>query len=185
MLIESVAICITILLISYRRHRFDFRPFKWLPLLFVGFLVELIAVQLIKGTHYNSVIALTFYIQIIIYACLFSFVLKNVKYYKTIVVLGFGFLLNAIVIFANNSRMPVDTAMAINCGFTESLKLLNKGLIFGHQTMTSAVNLPFLADVISIYPPYPRPQTLSIGDIIIDIGLILLTIEQIRTARKV
>ncbi len=185
MLIESVVICLIILLISYRRHRFDFMQFKWLPLLYIGFGVEIVAAQLIVSRQKQLINSLTPYLQVFIYVCLLAFVLTNTKRYRTISLVGLGFLLNAIVILANGGRMPVDTTMALKYGFTESLKLLNNDLVFGHQALTSATKLPHLADVISVAPPYPRPQTLSIGDIIIDFGLILLTIELIITVRKV
>ncbi len=185
MLLESVIICSIILIISYRRHHFDFKPFNWLPLLFIGFIVEFAAAHLIDAGYYYAINVLTPYIQVVVYACLFGFVLKNIKTYKTIVVLGFGFLLNAIVIFTNGGRMPVDTTLALKCGFIESLNLLQARLVFGHQTLTATANFASLADVISIYQPYLRPQTISIGDIIIDIGLMLLTLELIRKARKV
>ncbi len=185
MLLEAVFTCLILLLLSYRQHRFNFAPFNWLSLLIASFAIEVVAAQLIKGQHYHLISSATPYIQVIIYGCLFGFVIKNARQYKTFVIVGLGFLLNAIVIFANNARMPVETAMALNRGFTASIKLLKDGLIFGHQPLTIATKLPLLADIISLAPPYPRPQTLSIGDIVIDIGLILLTVELIVKARKV
>ncbi len=184
MLLETVFICLILLALSCRRHHFDFLPFEWLMLLFISFVVKIVAAQLIRGAQFHLIDSLTVYIQVVIYASLFGFILINIKHYKTLIVVGAGFLLNAIVIFINNARMPVATTLALNNGFMASLKQLNDGFIFGHQPLTAATKLPFLADIISVMSPYPRPQTLSIGDIIIDIGLVLLTLEMIMLARK-
>ena len=94
-----------------------------------------------------------------------------------LLIIGFGFLLNMIVIIANKGFMPVDIAMGIKYNFEHTLYDLQYQHLFGHNILTELTKLPILADVINIPPPYFWPKTISIGDVFIDLGLIILLLS--------
>jgi hypothetical protein len=52
--------------------------------------------------------------------------------------------------------------------------MLKDGYIAGHSVLIKGkTNLWLLGDIINIPPPYPFPQTISIGDIFIALGAFL------------
>jgi hypothetical protein len=51
------------------------------------------------------------------------------------------------------------------------IEVLKESLYAKHTMLTSSTYLGFLGDVIPISDPYPRTQIISIGDIIMNIGI--------------
>ncbi|WP_418790996.1 DUF5317 domain-containing protein [Phosphitispora sp. TUW77] len=86
-----------------------------------------------------------------------------------------GTLLNFAVIVLNNGQMPVrfDVIPAHMAEFLASGKGGTHGLISG-ETL-----LPFLADIFYIKLPYQH-QLISIGDILINAGIMALIIKGLR-----
>lgn len=75
-------------------------------LVFIGFTIDVIMhLLLIKNVIQVSVF--TYIAHIIMYAILFTFVFFNRKN-KFIILMGFGYLLNALIIFSNGGVMPVS-----------------------------------------------------------------------------
>lgn len=88
-----------------------------------------------------------------------------------------GIILNAIVITANAGRMPVDLNLLRRTHRPDLEQRLVTGKSQQHAVLTPNTKLAFLADVLILPSPYPRPCIFSIGDIFITIGacwLILL-----------
>jgi hypothetical protein len=50
---------------------------------------------------------------------------------------------------------------------------LKEGLYAKHQILTESSNLGFLGDIIPLTHPYPREQVISIGDVIMNIGIFI------------
>ncbi|MCT2535382.1 DUF5317 domain-containing protein [Aquibacillus koreensis] len=88
------------------------------------------------------------------------------------VLIFIGVLLNFIVMVINGGRMPVslDAAAVLDPMYADAL--IN-GLYGKHQAITESTRLGFLGDVIPISNPYPRDQVISIGDIIMNIGIFI------------
>lgn len=85
------------------------------------------------------------------------------------IIIGVGILLNLLVITANQGKMPVDsTYMPPNVA--EELAAGEKSPF--HTVMTDETWLAFLGDRIPV--PYSRNQLLSIGDIVIAAGVVVL-----------
>jgi hypothetical protein len=55
-------------------------------------------------------------------------------------------------------------------GYIQALK---DSLYAKHTMLTSTTHLGFLGDIIPITKPYPRTQIISIGDIVMNIGIFL------------
>lgn len=114
-----------------------------------------------------------FLIHIFVYILLFLFFIFNFNNrYLSLVLIGV--ILNFIVIAANDGLMPVNVDVALSKGFNESVNILAEGRIVGHTILVKGqTRFWFLADIINIPPPYPFPQTISIGDIFIALGTFL------------
>lgn len=109
------------------------------------------------------------YIYIIVYVLGLLFLLMNRKNPGFILIL-IGVFLNFLVMVLNGGRMPVsvEAAAVLDPGYIEALK---ESLYAKHMMLTSSSHLGFLGDVIPISAPYPRTQIISIGDIIMNIGI--------------
>lgn len=93
---------------------------------------------------------------------------------KEMRIFGAGILLNFLVITANNGQMPVSMEALEKAGMQDMLILLQNKSYVIHTLMVPGTKLKFLADVIPLPPPYPRPRVLSIGDVIMGAGVFLL-----------
>ncbi|MBO8164335.1 MAG: DUF5317 domain-containing protein [Brevibacillus sp.] len=81
-----------------------------------------------------------------------------------------GWFLNAITIWSNSGKMPIDLEQAKKLPY--SLEPIVNGTDFKHTVLTEDSNLPFLADIV--YMPFPIERVISIGDIFIMLGAFLL-----------
>lgn len=81
-----------------------------------------------------------------------------------------GWLLNALVIWFNYGRMPVDLEQAKRLNFP--IEPLLAGTDFKHTLLNDDTNLPFLADFI--YKPFYFERVISIGDLFIILATFLL-----------
>ncbi|CAM2919367.1 DUF5317 domain-containing protein [Paenibacillus sediminis] len=81
-----------------------------------------------------------------------------------------GVLLNFIVMAANGGRMPVseEAATILDPHFVQALK---EGLYAKHQLLTEHTWFGFLGDIIPLTTPYPRSQVISIGDVVMNVGV--------------
>lgn len=93
-----------------------------------------------------------------------------------------GVLLNFIVMAANGGRMPVslEAASVLDPYFVEVLK---EGIYAKHQALTDSTWFGFLGDIIPLSSPYPREQVISIGDVVMNIGIFLF-IQNLMLAGK-
>lgn len=113
----------------------------------------------------NFILVVTSYTLIAI-PLLFNLKIKGV-YYSLI-----GTIFNAIVIVANKGMMPVTKNALITTGYDRSIELGQK-LDMIHFVANENTQIKLLSDFIPIPKPYPIPHVLSIGDILLCIGLFL------------
>lgn len=112
------------------------------------------------------------YLHTMSYLILFIAIISN-REHPAMWVLLLGAFLNFIVIFINGGAMPISIEGLQKAGLENEAQLISAGSIITHQPLTPATKLPFLTDVIILPPPYPFPKLLSIGDLIISLGVIL------------
>ena len=96
-----------------------------------------------------------------------------------------GGLSNFLAIAVNGGRMPVEPnllAQARGAGYVSALAAgrvtSNSSLADGHT------NLRWLTDQILIPPPWPLPTVLSVGDIVIALGVIWLITKGMQPPRR-
>lgn len=143
---------------------------KWY-LIVSAFLIEFIAVFL-SAKGYNVISNNIFIIHLISYSLLFIGIYFNISRlsFKLIML---GTFLNFIVIMLNGGQMPVSQDAMINAGLAGDLNALISGEIITHTIIVKDTVLKFLADILILPKPYPRPKVFSIGDVFLAIGVFI------------
>jgi hypothetical protein len=140
---------------------------KGVYLVFISFFIEFFIIIGIRKGIFNIGI-FTYMLDLIMYTLLTIFIYLNRKD-KYIVLMGIGFLLNAIAIFLNGGAMPVSAKAAEIAGIT--LDVSNEGL---YTLINEDTRVWFLGDVIP--KTFLRNFAISIGDILAMLGLMLFVI---------
>lgn len=107
------------------------------------------------------------YIAVYIFGLLFLFINRRNPGF---ILIFLGVFLNFLPIVLNNGRMPVslEAATVLDPGYIDALK---NGLYAKHAILSDSTRLGFLGDIIPLTKPYPKTQIISIGDIIMNIGI--------------
>jgi hypothetical protein len=105
----------------------------------------------------------------IAYVFILLFFLYN-REHEDIRIFLIGWFLNALAIWTNNGKMPIDLEQAKKLPY--DLEPVINGTNFKHSVLTEATNLPFLTDIIHM--PFIIPRVISIGDLFIMLGAFLL-----------
>jgi hypothetical protein len=83
-----------------------------------------------------------------------------------------GMFANFLVTSVNGGRMPVEVSLAEKVN-PEHVEPLLSGSYFKHIPMSDQTHLNLLGDIFFIQPPYPHTTLVSLGDILISIGIML------------
>lgn len=112
------------------------------------------------------------YIIIISYFLLIYVSIHNIKLpgFKYIIL---GLILNGFVITLNGGSMPVLMKQGAITNINNT-GLLESGTRVVHSLMNDNTLFAFLGDVISIPKPFPDTSIISVGDIMILVGLFIL-----------
>lgn len=159
MLLDVISISFVVALVRGGRIK-EFPKFNMVSLLVVSLILQaLSALYPPAGGIFVS----------ISYVFILAFLFFNRKF-EDIRIFMMGWFLNAIAIWTNNGRMPIDLEQARKLPY--DLTPVINGTNFKHSVLTESTNLPFLTDVI--YMPLIIPRVISIGDIFIMLGAFLL-----------
>lgn len=115
-------------------------------------------------------------LQVVAYLVLFLALILN-KGIPGMPILTLGVALNFIVIGLNQGRMPVSPWSLSVVGMSGALPALQSGALTSHGLLNGLTRLPWLADIIPIPRPYPLPKIISIGDIVMVLGVGQLVIR--------
>lgn len=132
-----------------------------LNIVFTSFNFGAVTNFFIEKYYYSHVLSLLF-------ICLGIFINYELPGFKLI---GLGLFANLLVIFLNG-KMPVDSASLISINKPQKYFIISQGLSLSHGIFENP-KLRILSDIIALKPPYPNPRVISIGDIIISIGIII------------
>ncbi|MEG0326627.1 MAG: DUF5317 domain-containing protein [Cellulosilyticaceae bacterium] len=147
--------------------------FKYIGLIVVGFVLERILNLLIQQ-GILEINPLTYVLDLLMYGMIFAFIVMNRKHME-FVIMGIGFLMNAIVIFANGGAMPVSAKALEAMGVVG--ELVDKGL---YAMMHDLTRFKILADIIPIHLS-KIGFVISIGDIVLCLGMMILIIKGMKT----
>ncbi len=95
-----------------------------------------------------------------------------------------GGIANFLVMLVNKGKMPVSGKALLISGDISTYKLLNEGMSWTHKLMGSDTYLDILGDFIPIPKPYFYARIISIGDLLLSIGLGLLLYQVLLNNRK-
>jgi hypothetical protein len=111
------------------------------------------------------------YLYMLVYVIGLSFLFLN-RNKSGFTIILIGVFLNFLVMVVNGGRMPVslEAASILDPGYLDVLK---NELYAKHTLLTESTKLGFLGDIIPLTDPYPRTQIISIGDVIMNIGIFL------------
>jgi len=135
-------------------------------LVFLAFGIEL-GMDWLWGREYQWVLTWRLQLQLFFYLLLFIFLWLN-RRLPGIFLIGAGFLLNLLVITANGGAMPA-TATGLDGSMAAQLQ---NGDWLTYTLLTESSRLPWLGDVI--LQPWPKNKIISIGDILISLGIFWL-----------
>lgn len=154
----------------------DVENIKGIFLVFIAFFIEFLIIMSIRKGNL-SIGNITFTMDLIMYSLIFMFMYLNRKNIY-LVLMGAGFLLNAIPIFLNGGAMPVSVEAAIYTGLisnVESARISSEGL---YTLINPNTKFWFLGDIIP--RKYPRPIVFSIGDVVSALGMMLFIITSMK-----
>lgn len=146
----------------------------------------LLAVQLLMfwlQTQYAWAAAASTYTYMSVYVVGLCFLWMN-RHERGFILLMIGTSLNFLVMLANGGRMPVSVEAASVLG-DSYVDILKEGVLYGkHAMLTAHSKLPFLGDIIPLTKPYYKEQVISIGDVIMAIGIFQYIQKVMLTDRK-
>lgn len=148
---------------------------KKIGLIFTAFIIEIFIVILTKN-EIIKVGMLTFFIDSIMYIFIFLFIYFNKKD-KFIIMMGVGFLLNAISIFANGGAMPISVEALKSAGL--SIDATKIGL---YTLIDSNTKFAFLGDIIP--STFLRRTVMSIGDIVSALAMMMIVILNMKKTQN-
>ncbi len=138
--------------------------------------IEIITLLIItrgEGTLSKSLESYFLYIHILIYSSLIIGLAMNWGSIGLRIVF-FGSILNFLPIIFNKGRMPVYLPALRYSKLWNQITLLEEDRIMTHVLGTKATRLMILGDIIPIGKPYIFPKIISLGDILIALGLFIL-----------
>jgi len=105
---------------------------------------------------------------------LFVVIWQN-RHLSGIKVIGLGLLLNFVVMIVNGGFMPITPETLVRIGYDGNASQLETGYIVGRTKNVvvepGEATLWFLSDVMVIPRPFPIPTALSVGDLLIVMGV--------------
>jgi len=124
-----------------------------------------------QQNKFNFLLEASGYLFIGVYIVGLTFLFMN-RTHPGFIIIFIGVLLNFIVMAVNGGRMPVsmEAAAVLEPGYLDVLK---NGIYAKHAMLTESTRLGFLGDIIPLTDPYPRTQVISIGDVIMNIGIFI------------
>lgn len=104
------------------------------------------------------------------------------KHHPGLTLILIGVFLNFVVMAANGGRMPVsvEAASVLDPYYVQALQ---SDLYGKHQMLTESTRFAFLGDIIPITKPYPRDQVISIGDVVMNVGIFIF-IQHLMVGKK-
>lgn len=166
---------ISIIIFIIRRRNLDFSILKLeirgYQLLIIAAVLEAAAEFIFKNFGQNSFMRILSF-HWLIYFAIFAVTIMNFKR-PFMKLLFFGTLLNFIAIVSNDFKMPVLVSEVLSNADAKKL-YLQTGQDLIHSLLTEDTNFKLLCDIITLPTPYPFPKTISIGDVLLLLGVFVV-----------
>ncbi|MEC9488820.1 MAG: DUF5317 domain-containing protein [Halanaerobium sp.] len=182
-MIFEVLVALLIILIIYRKKIIKIAdiPLRYPLVIFLSFALQF-SIVYFGGKEVNFFLEYGSVIYVASFLLLFWALYHNLHIPGMKIVFT-GIFCNFMAITMNGGAMPVSSAALRTAGLNSLLNTLAKGLWPTHQLMSQADNLlaRVFGDFIPIPPPHPRPRVISIGDIIMTVGIIVVMVMAVRS----
>lgn len=177
MLFETMAVAfMAALLTGGRPHNLERVQFRHIWLMVLAFLLQF-GLDAAAGRGQIWVGEARIYLHLLSYLMLFLAIYLNWSI-PGMKLIGFGILMNFVVIAANQGMMPVRGDLLP----LEIQSALDSGRSGTHGIIGPETRLKYLADIIYLPLPYQK-SLLSFGDIAMDLGAFLLIFLGMKTPR--
>ncbi|HHX23555.1 MAG: DUF5317 domain-containing protein [Tepidanaerobacteraceae bacterium] len=157
-------------------------PFKHIELIFLSFIVRYLPL-ILPGSLIDYAIRYNWLVVTLSYAILLYFLISNL-HIKAVSMVAIGVFLNLLVIIVNGGKMPVSLWAVEVTNLEDLRELLYDPNYLYHTVLDSSTKFKFLADIIPIPPPYPKPRVFSIGDFLMGTGLFLVIQKYMLPSKK-
>jgi len=147
---------------------------KYSGLLFLSFGLKFVIYTQTQSPDAGWLLEYGALLHMLLYLPLFYVLWKNWELFA-VPFLSVGIIANALVIFINQGQMPVSAQGLEQVELDFLYEILQKGGFATHSLIEAETRLAFLGDVI-VFPPFldlPISQLVSIGDILIFLGMVL------------
>lgn len=120
-------------------------------------------------------------LDLMAYLSLLAFLLQN-RSLRGWGLLAAGLLSNLLAMAANGMKMPVSVTAMERVGI--NMATITAGQEMGHQILTAGARLPWLGDTIPLVKPLPFNVVVSVGDILVMVGLFVVIQNGMRRQRR-
>ncbi|MEW6723755.1 MAG: DUF5317 domain-containing protein [Bacillota bacterium] len=151
-----------------RMARHPFPRAEWLV---VGLIVQMLP-AFAPRLGLPGLVAWGPYLHLLSYLPLAYFLMGN-RRKPGIMTIALGMMLNLLPITANGGKMPVSAAALQAAGLPDWVEALAAGHAT-HTLINETTGLAFLGDVLYLPRQYPLAAAISIGDIVLAIGIFVL-----------
>ena len=178
MFIEALILAVILgYLLKGKLRNLEYVKIRGVYCVILPFLFEAIMNLLVRLRYIHpSFITLILVIALYLFLLYFTFLNRKNPF---ILIMGFGFLLNGIVIIINGGVMPVSYNSSIMAGSSNYVNIRNIGL---YELIDSHTKLWVLGDIFPL--KLGLKFIFSIGDVFISLGLILFTITGMKKTKK-
>lgn len=156
-------------------HKKSFENLASIPTKAAGFLIAFVSIKVIVfvllklGVSIDALRFFSFFSHIL----LFAFLYYNRKYKGVYLILA-GSILNFIVMYLNGFKMPIEGDFFKEIVDIATYQSTLQGASLHHVIINESTKLWQLGDIIPFLKPYPFPKLVSIGDIILAVGFVML-----------
>lgn len=149
---------------------------KYWHLIVIGFLIQLLSFFFVSLSSGGMKVQGYFGLINILTYLLITLVLVYNKDYAGFKAMSLGNILNMIPMLMNKGLMPVYIGALDLPGLERQRELLLTGRIMTHSLVDSSHSFFLLADIIPIPRPYFLPKVISIGDLLLGLGLMIFIV---------
>ena len=175
-MIFEILLAFLVLAIIYKKRIFNIVNIhlKYSIIFFISFLLQFLVVFL--GSKEIKLILKFGPLVYVISFLLLLWVIYQNGHVKGMKIIFTGIFINFMAITMNGGQMPVSVEAMKNASLDKLYQTVQSGNYVTHVLMTKGDNFiaQIAGDIIAIPPPHPRPRVISIGDIIMTIGIIYM-----------
>ena len=180
MFIEAILISIIIgFLRGGKLRRFKFVNYKTIWVLILGMLIQYILIFLNRIDEVSSINKILLYTKpllIFSYILILIGIVANIKF-KSLWVALIGFMMNFLVIITNGWKKPIllkGIELTNTPGLKEIIEMGNSEI---YVPIGKNTKHPMLGDIIVFSNPYPISRIISLGDLVISLGIFTMIQE--------